>query len=584
MGVDGIGLPSHCICGKATRRDVEKRIWHQYYENGVATELDFQERSLVDFLGDSVDAYPHHPAVTFLNGTLSFRQLNDEVERLATALADLGVGRDSKVAIQLPNLPQTVISCFAVLRLGAQTVMTNPLYTATEVVHQWNDAGATVAIVLDSIFEQQVRAVRSELAVKHFIVASIPEYLKFPLNFLAPIKLKRANPPLIEKVITGEGVHRFRELIRRTVPAVPDSPFDLDCVATLQYTGGTTGVSKGAMLTHRNLSWNVQQLAAWNTMAVPGQEVVMGVLPFFHIYGLTVAMAISIYLGGHLILAPNPRDMKLIVKLLMKHRVTTFPAVPAMYAAVNNFPGIEKLDLSSIKVCNSGSAPLPVDSLRRFEELTGAKITEGFGLTETSPVTHSNPVLGKRKIGSIGVPLPNTNARIVDLEEGVTDMPVGEKGELMLKGPQVMKGYWQNEAATNESITDGWFRTGDIAVMDEDGFFFIVGRKKDMILASGYNVYPDEIDRTLAAHPAVLESATIGVPDEKRGETVKSFVVLVEEKTVGEDELVSYCRDSLAAYKVPRSIEFRDSLPKSTVLKILRRELRDEEIRQAGGG
>ena len=251
-----------------------------------------------------------------------------------------------------------------------------------------------------------------------------------------------------------------------------------------------------------------------------------------------------------------------------------------MYAAVNDFPGVDELDLSNIRVCNSGSAPLPVDSLQRFEELTGAKITEGFGLTETSPVTHSNPLLGKRKIGSIGVPLSNTDARIVDLEDGTTDVPTGEKGELILKGPQIMKGYWQNEEATGESIVGGWFRTGDIAVMDEDGFFFIVGRKKDMILVSGYNVYPDEIDRVLAAHPAVLESATIGIPDEKRGETVKSFVVLVGGGVAEEDELVAHCRESLAAYKVPRSIEFRESLPKSTVLKILRRELREEEIKK----
>lgn len=559
---------------------MEKRIWHQHYESGVSVELEFLDRTLIDFLNDSASTYPTRPAVTFLNRTLNYRQLKDEVDRLATALAGLGVKKDSKVAIQLPNLPQTVIAYFAVLRLGAQTVMTNPLYTAREVVHQWNDSGVSVAIVLDSLFEQRLKGVRSELGVDHFVVASMSEYLRFPLNFLVPMKLKKAKPPLTANVAIEKGVHRFRKLIASTRPAVPEVSIGMDDVATLQYTGGTTGVSKGAMLTHRNLSYNVQQVAAWDTQAVPGREVVMGALPFFHIYGLTVSMAMSVHLGGHLILAPNPRDTKMIIKLLVKHKVTTFPAVPAMYAAVNDFPGVDELDLSNIRVCNSGSAPLPVDSLQRFEELTGAKITEGFGLTETSPVTHSNPLLGKRKIGSIGVPLSNTDARIVDLEDGTTDVPTGEKGELILKGPQIMKGYWQNEEATGESIVGGWFRTGDIAVMDEDGFFFIVGRKKDMILVSGYNVYPDEIDRVLAAHPAVLESATIGIPDEKRGETVKSFVVLVGGGVAEEDELVAHCRESLAAYKVPRSIEFRESLPKSTVLKILRRELREEEIKK----
>ena len=289
-------------------------------------------------------------------------------------------------------------------------------------------------------------------------------------------------------------------------------------------------------------------------------------------------MLTPVYMGGHIVLIPNPRDVGAMIKNILKHRVTLMPAVPAMYNAINQYPGVDKLDLSSIKVCNSGSAPLPVEVLQRFEDLTGAKISEGFGLTETSPLTHCNPVYGMRKNGSVGVPVSDTDARIVDVEDGVTEMPIGVEGELLIRGPQVMKGYWNRPEATDEMIKDGWLYTGDLATMDEDGYFRIVGRKKDMILCSGYNVYPDEVDRALMGHPDVLEAATIGVPDERRGETVKSFIVLKPGAKVTAEDLIAYCREHLAAYKIPRLVEFRDSLPKSTVLKILRRELRDEEM------
>jgi long-chain acyl-CoA synthetase len=332
------------------------------------------------------------------------------------------------------------------------------------------------------------------------------------------------------------------------------------------------------MLTHRNIVVNVQQGRIWNHAARDGHETILGALPFFHIYGLTVCMLFSVHGGGTLILQPNPRDIGEIVKLVVKHKVTCLPAVPAMFNGINQFPGIERYDLSTVKVCNSGSAPLPVDVLTRFEELTGAKISEGYGLTETSPVTHSNPFFGTRKVGSIGIPFPDTDCRIVDVEDPTKAVEPGEPGELLVRGPQVMKGYWQKPEETAKAIQDDWFFTGDLARMDEDGFFYIVGRKKDMILVSGYNVYPDEVDRALMGHPAVLEAATIGLPDERRGETVKSFVVKKPGHECTADELVAHCRENLAAYKVPREVEFRDALPKSTVLKILRRQLRDEEL------
>jgi long-chain acyl-CoA synthetase len=418
--------------------------------------------------------------------------------------------------------------------------------------------------------------------VKHYIVASIPEYLRFPLNALAPLKLKKQDPPMVAKVEPGTSVHLFKKLVKSTEPKPPGVAISIDDVALLQYTGGTTGVSKGAMLTHRNISCNVQQATTWMTRIEHGNEVLLSCLPFFHIFGLTISLNFPVYFGGLMVLMPNPRDIPGIVKSIEKKKVTMLPAVPAIFNAITAMPGIEKHNLRSVWVCASGSAPIPASVTQRFEHLTGVHISEGFGMTETSPATHFNPLVGTKKEGSVGPPWPNTDSRIVDLDDGVTPLPVGEEGELVIKGPQVMKGYWNKPDETNDMIRDGWLHTGDIAKMDEEGYFYIVGRKKDMIICSGCNVYPDEVDEVLTAHPAVLESATIGIPDEKRGETVKSFVVLKPEYSTSEDELKEHCTAQLASYKVPRMIEFREALPKSTVLKILRRELRDEELAKGG--
>jgi long-chain acyl-CoA synthetase len=557
---------------------MEERAWHRFYDDGVLPGIDFEDLSVPRFLERAAALYGDATALIFLNSRMTFGRLKQEVDRFATAMAALGVGRGARVAIQLPNLPQTVIAYYATLSLGGQAVMTNPLYVEREIEHQWNDAGCTLAVVADFVFERRIKAIRGALPVRNYVIASIPEYLGFPLNIIAPLKLKRADPPLTAKVEFGEGMHSMRKLIRRTPPEPPRVEIAMDDVAVLQYTGGTTGVAKGAMLTHRNLSYNVQQVSAWFRDARRGEEVLLAALPYFHVFGMTVAMNYSMHVAAATVLMPNPRDIPEMVKNIAKHRVTLFPGVPAMFNAINNRPSIDNVDLSSVKFCFSGSAPLTVDIARRFEAMTGATIAEGFGLTETSPVTHVNPLNGQRKPGSIGIPVGATDARILDLESGTVEQPTGSEGELVIKGPQVMKGYWQRADATDAAIREEWLFTGDIARVDTDGYFFIVGRKKDMILASGYNVYPDEVDGVLMSHPAVLEAATIGVPDEKRGETVKSFVVLTAGRTVTADELIEYCRKELAAYKVPRQIEFRDELPKSTLLKILRRELRDQEL------
>ena len=560
---------------------MQPRVWHRFYDEGIPPGLDFEALPLPAFLERSAREHGDATALIFLNCRLTYRQLQEEVDRFAAALSGLGVTRGTRVAIQLPNLPQTVIAFYAVLSLGAIVVMTNPLYVEREIEHQWNDAGCSVAITTDFLFAGRIAGIRPRLSVEHYVIASIPDYLRFPLNLLAPLKLRRAKPPLIASVAAGPGVHFMRRLIR-TTPASPPrggiDGIDMDEPAGLQYTGGTTGVPRAAVLTHRNLSCNVQQVAAWFVGAQVGKEVMLGCLPFFHVFGLTVAMNFPVYAAAAIVLMPNPRDIPQMISNIATHRVTLFPGVPAMFNAIVNAPGLEKLDLTSVKSCFSGAAPLPPDVLERFEALTGSKIVEGYGLTETSPVTHANPLNGRRKIGSIGVPVPNTDMKVVRVDDPATEVPSGTQGELLLKGPQVMRGYWNAPDESAAVLTDGWLRTGDVATIDEDGYCFIVGRKKDMIIAGGYNIYPDEVDTVLMAHPAVHESATIGVPDPARGETVKSFVVLRPGRAANADDLIAHCRRELAAYKIPRSIEFLDELPKSSALKILRRELREREV------
>jgi long-chain acyl-CoA synthetase len=562
---------------------MNERIWHRSYDDGIPPDLSFEPAVVPALLRGATASFPDNPAIHFMNRTMTYRETSDHVNRFATALSRLGVGKDSKVAIHLPNIPQTVIATMSVLSLGAQAVMTNPLYAGPEIEHQWNDAGCETAVVTDFLYDRLLEDLRGKLPVKNYVVASIPEYLRFPLKQLAPLKLKKATPPLYAKVARADGVLFFAELIRSTPPDPPAVTIDPSDLALLQYTGGTTGVAKGAMLTHENISSNVQQIVSWFPDTEPGGEVMLAALPFFHIFGLTVGLMWATKIAASVVLAPNPRDIPGLIKNVTKHHVTIFPGVPAMFNAINQYPGIDRIDISSIKSCFSGSAPLAPSVLERFEAMTGCRIVEGFGLTESSPVTHCNPLKGVRKIGKIGIPLPGTDARIVDSSDFHTEVPQGNEGELVISGPQIMRGYWNRPNETEEVLKDGWLCTGDLASIDDDGYFTIVGRKKDMIIASGYNIYPDEIDRELMSHPAVLEACTIGIPDPKRGESVKAFVVLQPGAGASEGELSDYLFGRLARYKVPRVYEFRKELPKSSMMKLLRRELREEEIRKRNG-
>jgi long-chain acyl-CoA synthetase len=425
--------------------------------------------------------------------------------------------------------------------------------------------------------------VRAQLPIEHYIIASIPDYMRFPMNLLARLKLSRLDPPRVARVAPEPGVHFFKKLVRQTAPAPPRTTPRPDDLAVLQYTGGTTGVSKGAMLTHANLTANLQQTRVWFTGIKPGTEVFLTALPLFHSFGMTAAMNFPVGIAGAMVLIPDPRDLKAIVRSIVTHRITMLPVVPAVFNAILNYPNIEGLDLTCVKRCFSGSAPLAGEVLQRFEAVTGSRIVEGFGLSEASPVTHMNPLNGVRKTGSIGIPIPDTDSKIVDAEDGVTETPPGQPGELCIRGPQIMRGYWNMPEETALALRDGWLYTGDLAIIDEDGYHRIVGRKKEMIVVSGYKVFPDEVDRLLMSNPAVLEAATIGLPDPKRGERVKSFVVLRPDSEATSEELLAFCRENLAAYKVPRAIELRSELPKSGALKVLRRKLVEEELAKTSG-
>ncbi len=558
---------------------MEPRPWHTRYDPGVPPGLDYRPLALPDFLRRSAEQQPAAPALLFANLRLSYAELLREVECCAAALAALGARAGMRIALHLPNVPQMVIAYYGALSLGCEVVLTNPLYTPRELEHQWNDAGCELAVTMDFLYAQKVRALRPKLAVKHYLVASFPEYLRWPLSWLAPFKLRRKEPPAIAPIPREPGVSPFRAALRaqRGTPA-PHPTLDLDAPAVLQYTGGTTGVSKAAVLTHRNLSVNVQQMDAWFGGSRPASEVVLVCLPLFHVFAMTCAMNFAVHGASAMVLVPDPRDARGLMKAIERHRVTVFPGVPALYNSLNNWPGIEECDLRSVKVCLSGSAPIAPEVLERFERLTGARIIEGYGMSETSPLTHANPLSGERRIGWVGLPVSDTDARIVDVEDPARRIPAGEPGELALKGPQVMRGYWNRPDESALVLKDGWLLTGDLALMSPEGYFRIVGRKKDMINVGGFKVFPDEVDGELHAHPGVLEAATIGVPHPTRGEYVKSFVVAKPGVALTIAELQAFLRERLAPYKVPRELEFLAELPKSTVMKVLRRELREREL------
>ena len=564
-----------------------ERRWLTHYEEGVPAEAKIPEYPVSQNLINAAEKYPHNTALIFgnvvdklgdalMDTKMDYKTLLDLTYRFAAALQQLGVQKGDRVAIHLPNCPQFVIAYYATMMVGGILVPCNPQYVARELKHQLNDSGAETIITL-SLTYPVVKQIRAETSLKHVIVTNIKAYFPGLLKFLFTVAVEKKEGHYQD--ISGDAETYWFQDVLASAPARPTPVgIEMEDTAVLMYTGGTTGVSKGAQLTHRNVQANAAQVRAWFPRLVEGQETILTALPLFHSYGMSTCLNLGTLLAGSILLIANPRVLIHILKSIDKHQPTVYPAVPAMYVAINNYPEIDKFDVSSIKACISGAAPLPVEVQQKFQELTGGRLVEGYGLSEATPVTHANPIYGENRIGTIGLPFPSTEARIVDTETGKQELPAGEVGELTVRGPQVMKGYWQMPTETGNVLREGWLYTGDIARMDGDGYFQIVDRKKDMILgAGGYNIYPREIEEVLYQHPKVKSAAAVGVPIPGKGERVKAFVVLKEGQTATEEEILEFCRENMAPYKVPKFVDFRDELPMTMVGKVLRRVLLEEE-------
>jgi len=565
---------------------MESRPWHRNYDEGVPTTLDYPGLRLDELLTRAVERYPDKDALVFYGKSMTYRELDAQVDLLTAALQDMGVEQGDRVSVFMPNIPQAVISYEAIWRAGAVAVPSNPLYTAAEFAHQASDAGSKIAICM-SLMYPRVREARDDTDLEKVIVANVKEYFPGALKALFTLLKEKKEGHRVD--ISGDADTDWFQDVLASSSGKP-RPVDVDPsdLAVLMYTGGTTGVPKGAMLSHANLVANSRQGQAWSVGLEEGKEIMLTTLPLTHSYAMTVCMNHSIDRAYTQVLVPNPRDLDGLLAVIQKQRPTLFPGVPALYAALIGHKKVQsgKTDLSSISQCLSGAAGLPPEVQRKFQELTGGRLVEGYGLSETSPVTHANPLGGEDRVGSIGLPMPDTDCKIVDEDTETRTVGVGERGVLCINGPQVMMGYWNRPEETENTLrtdADGtvWLHTGDVAVMDDEGFFQIVDRKKDMILAAGgLNVYPREVEDVLYEHPAVREAGVIGIPVGAPDQRAKAFVVVDEGSGVTSEELIEFCGERLARFKVPKEIEFRDELPKTFVGKILRRELAaDEEAR-----
>ena len=549
--------------------------WLAQYPEEIPASIDYDNIPLQTYLQETGTKHPDKIAIHFMGKDLTYDEVYKSSLKFANYLKKLGIKKGDRVAIMLPNSPQSVIAYYGILFAGGTVVQTNPLYVERELEYQMKDSGAKVILTMDILFPR-VSSIRNNTSLEHVIVTAIKDYLPFPKNLIYPYIQKKQYGIVVDVKHEGNN-HLFTEIMKTssTEPIPMEVDVDND-LALLQYTGGTTGFPKGVMLTHKNLISNTSMCNAWIYKCEPGKESILAVLPFFHVYGMTTVLILAVMQGYKMIILPK-FDPETTLKTIHKQRPTLFPGAPTIYIGLLNHKNLSKYDLSSIKSCMSGSAPLPVEVQEQFERVTGGKLVEGYGLTETSPVTHSNFFWDRPRVkGSIGVPWPDTDAAILSMETGEV-LPPGEMGEIGIKGPQVMKGYWNRPEDTENTFRDGWFLTGDLGYMDEDGYFYVVDRKKDMIIAGGYNIYPREVEEVLYEHEAIQEVVVAGVPDPYRGETVKAYVVLKEGANVSEKELNEFTRKHLAAYKAPRLYEFRSELPKTAIGKILRRNLVEEE-------
>jgi long-chain acyl-CoA synthetase len=558
--------------------------WFKHYDEGVDQTIDVPDHPLPWILEESARKSPNNIAISFMGKDITYRELNDTVDAVAAGLAASGFKKGDRAVIYMPNTPQFVMIYFGVLRAGGIVIATNPLYSERELQHQLQDCGAETVFVMSRYYPMLKNVQRKgKTNVKRVIATHIKTYLP---------SIKRVLYGLVREKKSGDRISLeagdtwFKDFLALGKQAIkPDVTVTAEDLALLQYTGGTTGVAKGAVALHRNLAANARQLQEWIPDLQYGKEVFIAAIPYFHSYGMVTAMILPASIAAKMVVIPDPRDLANVMSSIEDHKATFFPGVPTLYVAINNHPDIlsGKYDLTSIRACLSGSAPLMVETKENFEKITGGKLVEGYGLTESHVVAHANPLLGDNRSGSIGLPIPNMECRIVDAVEGDKELPVGGVGELILKGPNIMQGYWNMPEETENTLRDGWLYTGDIARMDEDGYFYIEDRKKDLIIAGGYNIYPREVEEVLMTHPAVVEVAVAGVVDPKRGETVKAWVVKKEGDSTTEEEMISWSKTLLAKYKYPRMIEFREELPKTSVGKVLKRELiKEDEEQQAG--
>lgn len=555
-----------------------EKPWLELYPKETAKNVYYKAETLPQLLRNAAKEYPKHKAVHFMGKELTFKQTYQKSSKLAAYLQSIGVNKGDRVAVMLPNIPQTVISFYAIMLAGAIVVPVNPLYKEREIEFILNDAGAKVIITLDILYNR-VKNVQEMTSIEQILVTSISEFLPFPKNLVYPYIQKKEHG-IIPSVKHEGSTHLLKKIWKKPVEEFTEHSLNFEeDLAIIQYTGGTTGFPKGVMLTHQNLVANTAMCRQWLYKLEKGKERLLAIMPLFHVYGMMTVLVLSVMEIYKMILLPK-FDATTALKTIHKQKPTVFPGAPTIYIGLLNHPDIKKYDLSSIIAAISGSAPLPKEIIDRFEEKTGGKLVEGYGLTEASPVTHVNFLWDHDIVkGSIGVPWPGTDAAVFSPETGKM-LPPGEIGELAVKGPQVMKGYWNNQEETELVLKDGWLYTGDLCYMDEKGFFYIVDRKKDTIIAGGFNIYPREVEEVLYEHPAVQEAAVVGVKDSYRGETVKAFIVLKEGEQVSDDELNTFMRTRMATFKVPRIYEFRDELPKSAIGKVLRRELKEKETEE----
>ncbi len=552
--------------------------WLANYDKGVPQTIEYPKVPLFHFLEEAARKYPDRACTIFKGAVISYRDVNKMADSIAAALVDMGVKKGDRVGMFMPNIPQFVPAYFGILKAGGVVVAVNPTYPVEEILIPVNDAGIEVMFCM-SRFYGKLKEVRAKSGLKKIIVTNIKEALPPVLRLLFTLAKEKKEGDKVDVLDANDAW--MPDLLKKYANASkPNIDIQPDDTALFQYSGGTTGVPKGAVAMHRNIVANTLQIKSWMTGLDEGKEVVLMGIPLFHVYGMVAGMNFAMAGGASMVMIPNARDFKDVLDNISKYKATIFPGVPLLYNALNNHPDVKagKYDLSSIKACISGSAALMRETKEEFERLTGGKVFEGFGMSEAPTAVSCNPLNGVNKTGSIGMPLPDVDMKLISLDDGETEMPLGEIGEIVLTGPQVMKGYHNMPTETANSLRqlkDGktWLFTGDIARMDEDGYFYIVDRKKELIKPGGFQVWPREVEEAIMDHPKVLEVGVGGIPDPKSGETVKAWVVLKPGETATEDEIKEFCKERLAPYKVPRYVEFRSELPKTTVGKILRREL-----------